>query len=207
MALAVVGAKTGVANLVDLINYTNPTQVQISPNQVEFSALAVYDNSLGYKPIGTNTEVVVKAIDGQGFINGVNPNGFSLWYRRVGLNTGVTSFTDTASLAVDTTWDQLKTAISNANNIVYGDFNIFEQGVALGTDAIYATLPPADGGEGSTQAFNLIPVGNVVESAWVSSSFVYDTTSAVVTGTWAPTDTPLSDTIVIRNLDGFVPAS
>ena len=207
MALAVNGAKTGVINLIDLINYSNPTSVQIAANQVEFSALAVYNNA-GAKPLGTNTEVNIKAVNGQGFINGSSHStGFSLFYRRVGLNTGVSSFTDQFAITVNTTWDQLKTAIANANNIVYDDLNIFEQATALGTDAIYDMLPPPDSGEGHTQTFNLIPAGQLEGSDWVSTSYVYDTTTATVTGNWQSTDTPLDQNITISDLDGFVPAA
>ena len=208
MALAVNGAKTGVANLVDLVNYSNPTAVQITANQVEFDALAVYDNTQGLKPAGTNTEVNIRAVNGQGFINGSShPTGFSLFYRRVGLNTGVTSFTDQFAITANTTWDQLCTAIATANNQVYDDIKIFEQGVALGADPILNTFQPADSGEGHTQVFNLIPVGTVVDSAWVSTSYVYDTTTATVTGNWQSTDTPLDQNITVRDLDGFVPAA
>ena len=207
MALAVNGAKTGVANLIDLVNYSNPTAVQITASQVEFDTLAVYNNA-GSKPLGTNTEVNIRAVNGQGFINGSShPTGFSLFYRRVGLNTGVASFIDQFSLTENTTWDQLKTAVANANNMVYDDVRILEQGVALGTDAIYAMLPPPDSGEGHTQVFNLIPAGQMVDSAWVSTSYVYDTTTATITGNWQSTDTPLADNITIRDLDGFVPAA
>ena len=207
MALAVNGAKTGVINLIDLINYSNPTSVQIAANQVEFSALAVYNNA-GAKPLGTNTEVNIHAVNGQGFINGSShPTGFSLFYRRVGLNTGVTSFTDQFAITVNTTWDQLKTAIANANNIVYDDLNIFEQATALGTDVIYDMLPPPDSGEGHTQTFNLIPAGQLEGSDWVSTSYVYDTTTAAVTGNGQSTDTTLDQNITVSDLDGFVPAA
>ena len=202
MALAVNGAKTGVANLIDLVNYSNPTAVQITANQVEFDALAV--NVTGY----TNTEVNIKAVNGQGFINGsTHPTGFSLFYRRVGLNTGVSSFTDQFSITSNTTWDQLKTAVTTANNMVYDDVKISEQATALGTDAIYDMLPPPDSGEGHTQTFSLIPVGQDVAGAWVSTSYVYDTTIAAVTGNWQSTDTPLDQNITVRDLDGFVPAA
>jgi hypothetical protein len=208
MALAVNGAKTGVVNLVDLINFSNPTAVSITPAQVEFDTLAVYDNTALGKPVGTNTEVNIRAVNGQGFINGSShPTGFSLFYRRVGLNTGVTSFTNQFAITVNTTWDQLRTAIAAANNQVYDDIKIYEQGVALGTDPIMNTVPPANSGEGNTQVFNLIPVGTTVNSAWVSTSYVYDTTTAAVTGNWQSTDTPLDQNITIRDLDGFVPAA
>jgi hypothetical protein len=206
MALAVNGAKTGVVNLVDLINFSNPTAVSITPAQVEFNNLAVYDNTALGKPVGTNTEVNIRSVNGQGFINGSShPTGFSLFYRRVGLNTGVTSFTNRFAITVNTTWDQLRTAIAAANNQVYDDIKIYEQGVALGTDPIMNTVPPANSGEGNTQVFNLIPVGTTVNSAWVSTSYVYDTTTAAVTGNWQSTDTPLDQNITIRELDGFVP--
>ena len=208
MALAVNGAKTGVANLIDLVNYSNPTAVQITASQVEFDALAEFDNYGGVKPAGTNTEVNIRAVNGQGFINGSShPTGFSLFYRRVGLNTGVTSFTDQFAITANTTWDQLCTAIATANNQVYDDIKIFEQGVALGADPILNTFQPADSGEGHTQVFSLIPAGVVVESAWVSTSYVYDTTTATVTGNWQSTDTPLDQNITVRDLDGFVPAT
>ena len=207
MALAVNGAKTGVVNLIDLINYSNPTSVQIAANQVEFSALAVYNNA-GSKPLGTNTEVNIHAVNGQGFINGSShPTGFSLFYRRVGLDTGVSSFTDQFSITSNTTWDQLLTAITTANNQVYDDIKIFEQGTALGADPILNTFQPADSGEGHTQVFTLIPVGTTVDSAWVSTSYVYDTTTATVTGNWQSTDTPLDQNIAVSDLDGFVPAT
>ena len=208
MALAVNGAKTGVVNLVDLVNFSNPTAVSMTPAQVEFDTLAVYDNSTGYHQVGTNTEVNIRAVNGQGFINGSShPTGFSLFYRRVGLNTGVTSFTDQFAITVNTTWDQLRTAVATANNQVYDDIKIYEQGVALGTDPIMDTVPPANSGEGNTQVFNLIPVGTIVASAWVSTSYVYDITTAAVTGNWQSTDTPLDQNITVRDLDGFVPAA
>ena len=207
MALAVNGAKTGVVNLVDLVNFSNPTAVQITASQVEFDALAVYNNG-GAKPPGTNTEVNIRAVNGQGFINGSShPTGFSLYYRRVGLNTGVISFTDQFAITANTTWDQLRTAIATANNQVYDDIKIFEQGTALGADPILNTFQPADSGEGHTQVFTLIPVGTIVESAWVSTSYVYDTTTATVTGNWQSTDTPLDQNIAVSDLDGFVPAT
>ena len=68
MALAVNGAKTGVVNLVDLVNFSNPTAVPITASQVEFDALAVFDNSGMGKPAGTNTEVNIRAVNGQGFM-------------------------------------------------------------------------------------------------------------------------------------------
>ena len=208
MALAVNGAKTGVANLVDLVNFSNPTAVPITASQVEFDALAVFGGSVMGKPYGTNTEVNIRAVNGQGFINGSShPTGFSLFYRRVGLNTGVTSFTDQFAITVNTTWDQLRTAIATANNQVYDDIKISEQGVALGTDPIMNTMQPPDSGEGHTQVFNLIPVGTTVDSAWVSTSYVYDTTTATVTGNWQSTDTPLDQNIAVSDLDGFVPAA
>ena len=208
MALAVNGAKTGVANLIDLVNYSNPTAVQITASQVEFDTLAVFGKRGGVKTPGTNTEVNIRAVNGQGFINGSShPTGFSLFYRRVGLNTGVTSFTDQFAITAMTTWDQLRTAIATANNQVYDDIKIFEQGVALGTDPIMDTVPPANSGEGNTQVFNLIPVGTTVDSAWVSTSYVYDTTTAAVTGNWQSTDTPLDQNIAVSDLDGFVPAT
>lgn len=204
MALAVNGAKTGVANLIDLVNFSNPTAVPIAANQVEFNNLAVYGGGGG----SWNTEVNIKAVNGQGFINGsLHPTGFSLYYYRVGLNTGVVSFTDQFSVTSNTTWDQLKTAVATANNMVYDDVKIIEQATALGTDAIYATLPPPDSGEGHTQVFTFIPVGQSVDAAWVSTSYVYDTTTATITGNWQSTDTPLDQNIAIRNLDGFVPAA
>lgn len=207
MALAVNGAKTGVVNLVDLVNFSNPTAVQITASQVEFSALAVYVNGGGKRP-DINTEVNIRAVNGQGFINGsTHPTGFSLFYRRVGLNTGVISFTDQFAITANTTWDQLRTAIATANNQVYDDIKIFEQGTALGDDPILNTFQPADSGEGHTQVFTLIPVGTIVESAWVSTSYVYDTTTATVTGNWQSTDTPLDQNITVRDLDGFVPAT
>lgn len=208
MALAVNGAKTGVVNLVDLINFSNPTAVSMTPAQVEFDTLAVYDNTALEKPVGTNTEVNIRAVNGQGFINGsTHPTGFSLFYRRVGLNTGVTSFTNQFAITANTTWDQLKTAVATANNMVYDDIKIFEQATALGTDPIANTLPPANSGEGNFQTFNLIPVGQAVDAAWVSTSYVYDTTTAGVVGNWQSTDTPLDQNITIRELDGFVPAA
>jgi hypothetical protein len=78
MSLAVNGAKTGLANLIDLVNYSNPTAVQIAANQVEFNNLAVCASG------GANTEVNIKAVNGQGFINGsAHPTGFLLYYNFV----------------------------------------------------------------------------------------------------------------------------
>jgi hypothetical protein len=46
-----------------------------------------------------------------------------------------------------------------------------------------------------------------VSGTWVSTSYVYDTTQATVTGNWQSTDTPLDQNIAVRSLDGFVPAA
>ena len=207
MSLGVQGSSTGVANLVALVNYSNPTSVQITEAQVTFSDLITnYTNVDGFQ---RNTQVRIAAIDGAGFINGpAAENGFNLQLARVGLNTGVTVFTDEFNITVDTTWDQLKTQIANANNIVIGDYIISEQGVSLGSDKISVTFPPEDGGEGNTQDFNIIPIGSDVAGTWVSSSYVYDTGSVVaVTALWEATDAPLDTVIINTNLNGFVPAS
>lgn len=207
MSLAVQGSSTGVANLVALVNYSNPTSVQITEAQVTFSDLITnYTNVDGFQ---RNTQVRIAAIDGAGFINGpAAENGFNLQLARVGLDTGVTVFTDEFNITVDTTWDQLKTQIANANNIVIGDYIISEQGVSLGSDKISVAFPPADGGEGNTQAFNIIPIGSDVAGTWVSSSYVYNTGSVVaITALWEATDAPLDTVITNTNLNGFVPAS
>ena len=207
MSLGVQGSSTGVANLVALVNYSNPTSVQITEAQVTFSDLITnYTNVGGF---ARNTQVRMAAVDGAGFINGpAAENGFNLQLARVGLDTGVTVFTDEFNITVDTTWDQLKTQIANANNIVIGDYNIVEQGVSLGSDKISVAFPPVDGSEGNTQAFNIIPIGSDVAGTWVSSSYVYDTGSVVaITGLWEATDAPLDTVITNTNLYGFVPAS
>ena len=207
MSLAVQGSKTGVANLVALVNYSNPASVQITEAQVTFSDLITnYTNGGGFP---RNTQVRIAAVDGAGFINGpAAENGFNLQYARVGLDTGVTVFTDEFNITVDTTWDQLKTQIANANNIVIDDYNILEQGVSLGSDKISVAFPPEDGGEDNTQAFNIIPIGSDVAGTWVSSSYVYDTGSVVaITGLWEATDAPLDTVITNTDLNGFVPAS
>jgi len=153
--------------------------------------------------------VRITAVDGAGFINGpAAENGFNLQLARVGLDTGVTVFTDEFNITVDTTWDQLKTQIANANNIVIDDYIISEQGVSLGSDKISVAFPPADGSEGNTQAFNIIPIGSDVAGTWVSSSYVYDTGSVVaITGLWEATDAPLDTVLTNTYLNGFVPAS
>jgi hypothetical protein len=207
MSLGVQGSSTGVANLVALVNYSNPTSVQITEAQVTFSDLITnYTNSDGFP---RNTQVRIAAVDGAGFINGpAAENGFNLQLARVGLDTGVTVFTDEFNITVDTTWDQLKTQIANANNIVIGDYIITEQGVSLGSDKISATFPPVDGSEGNTQDFTIIPIGSDVAGTWVSSSYVYDTGSVVaITGLWEATDAPLDTVIINTDLNGFVPAS
>jgi len=207
MSLGVQGSSTGVANLVALVNYSNPTSVQITEAQVTFSDLITnYTNSGGFP---RNTQVRIAAVDGAGFINGpAAENGFNLQLARVGLDTGVTVFTDEFNITVDTTWDQLKTQIANANNIVIGDYIITEQGVSLGSDKISATFPPVDGSEGNTQDFTIIPIGSDVAGTWVSSSYVYNTGSVVaITGLWEATDAPLDTVIINTDLNGFVPAS
>jgi hypothetical protein len=207
MSLGVQGSSTGVANLVALVNYSNPTSVQITEAQVTFSDLITNYTNVGGFP--RNTQVRIAAVDGAGFINGpAAENGFNLQLARVGLDTGVTVFTDEFNITVDTTWDQLKTQIANANNIVIGDYIITEQGVSLGSDKISATFPPVDGSEGNTQDFTIIPIGSDVAGTWVSSSYVYNTGSVVaITGLWEATDAPLDTVIINTDLNGFVPAS
>jgi hypothetical protein len=207
MSLGVQGSSTGVANLVALVNYSNPTSVQITEAQVTFSDLITnYSSNGGFQ---RNTQVRIAAVDGAGFINGpAAENGFNLQLARVGLDTGVTVFTDEFNITVDTTWDQLKTQIANANNIVIGDYIITEQGVSLGSDKISVAFPPVDGSEGNTQDFTIIPIGSDVAGTWVSSSYVYNTGSVVaITGLWEATDAPLDTVIINTDLNGFVPAS
>jgi hypothetical protein len=208
MSLNINAAKSGSENVLDLINYTNNST--ITNDQVGFSELAFVDVG-DIDAFGRNTSLRVKAVDNHGLINGPTAeNGVVVKYKRVGLNTGVVSFTNVFAIDATTTWDGLRSVIASTNGIIYADFNIFEQldVDALGTDLIIDTFPPAGGGEGNTQAFNLLPIGPTdLTGTQPSVSYGYDNTIVSVTGNWLATDTDIGTVITVTDLDGFVPAA
>ena len=197
MAFTVTGSLTGAVNLLGLINTTNTST--ITSSQVALAApvtLTGGDIDLD----GRNTSVTVSSVQNQGFID-VDPynNGVPVKFRRVNVYEGVVTPSTTFTISGSTTWDQLKTSIATANNMVQGDILIsLQQDVAApGTDLIYNEYPPAGGGEGNYINSNVIAV---------DGSYVYVGNSTIaITLEYVPTDTALHTVITTLNLDGFTP--
>ena len=191
------GSLTGAVNLLGLINTTNTTT--ITSTQVALAtpvALDVGDIDLD----GRNTTVVVSTVKGQGYID-VEPynNGIPVRYRRIAVYEGVATPSSTFTISGSTTWDQLKSTIAAANNMVLGDIVIAiqETAAAPGTALIYDAYPPVDGGEGNSINTNV----NAIADSFV---YVVDA-SLAVTLEYLPTDAALHTVITTLNLDGFTP--
>ena len=192
--MTVNGASSGFANLLSLINSTNATT--ITDAQVAFAAPT--ELTYGYiDAAGRNTTVVVTSVQNQGFID-VDPfnDGVTVTYRRTAVYEGVSSFVSEFSITAATTWDQLKTSVASANNMVQGDILIDLQGASAGSALIYDTYPPVGGGE-----------GNFVDTdvSAVADSFVYHQNATMsIRLNYEATDTPLHTVIATTDLDGFV---
>lgn len=188
------GASSGFANLLSLINYSNATT--ITNAQVAFAP--PIELAYGYIDVaGRNTTVVVTSVQNQGFID-VDPfnDGVTVKYRRTSVAEGVSSTVGDFSITAATTWDQLKTSVAAANNMVLGDIVISLQGASAGSALIYDTHPPVGGGEGNFINADVEAVGG---------SYVYhqnDTLS--ITLNYEATDTPLHTVITTTDLDGFI---
>ena len=188
------GASSGFANLLSLINSTNATT--ITDAQVAFAP--PIELTYGYiDAAGRNTTVVVTSVQNQGFID-VDPfnDGVTVRYRRTSVAEGVSTGLSDFSITAATTWDQLKTSVAAANNMVQSDIVIDLQGGAAGSDLIYDTYPAPGGGE-----------GNFVETAVTAivDSYVYHQNASLpIRLNYEATDTPLHTVITATDLDGFI---
>lgn len=188
------GASSGFANLLGLINSSNATT--ITNAQVAFAAPTELTGG-NIDVAGRNTTVVVTSVQNQGFID-VDPfnDGVTVKYRRTAVYEGVSSVVSEFSITAATTWDQLKTSVASANNMVQGDILIDLQGGAAGSALIYDTYPAPGGGEGNF-------VNTNVSAA--ADSFVYHQhTSLAIRLNYEATDTPLHTVITTTDLDGFI---
>jgi hypothetical protein len=187
------GAQSGAANLLALINYSNATT--ITDAQVAFAP--PIELTGGYiDAYGRNTTVVVTSVQNQGFIDDDSFNdGVTVKYRRTSVAEGVSSVVSDFSITAATTWDQLKTSVAAANNMVLGDIIISLQGASAGSALIYDTHPPVGGGEGNFINADVAAAGD---------SYVYhqnDTLSIKLN--YEATDTPLHTVITTTDLYGF----
>ena len=188
------GANSGFANLLSLINYTNATT--ITDAQVAFAPPV--ELTAGYiDAYGRNTTVVVTSVQNQGFIDDdLFNDGVTVKYRRTSVAEGVSSIVGDFSITAATTWDQLKTSVAAANNMVLGDIAISLQGASAGSELIYDTYPPVGGGEGNS-------INADVEA--VADSYVYHQNSTMsITLNYEATDTPLHTVIAYTDLNGFI---
>ena len=188
------GASSGFANLLSLINSSNATT--ITNAQVAF-APPIELTGGQIDVAGRNTTVVVTSVQNQGFID-VDPfnDGVTVKYRRTSVAEGVSSIVGDFSITAATTWDQLKTSVAAANNMVQGDIVISLQGAAAGSALIYDTYPPAGGGEGNFINANVAAVGD---------SYVYHQHATMsITLNYEATDTPLHTVITTTDLDCFI---
>ena len=188
------GASSGFANLLSLINYSNATT--ITDAQVAFAP--PIELTAGYiDAYGRNTTVVVTSVQNQGFIDDdLFNDGVTVKYRRTSVAEGVSSPVGDFSITAATTWDQLKTSVAAANNMVLGDIALSLQGASAGSDLIYDTYPPVGGGEGNS-------INADVEA--VTDSYVYHQNSTMsITLNYEATDTPLHTVIPYTDLNGFI---
>ena len=188
------GAQSGSANLLALINTSNATT--ITNAQVAFAAPVILTGGQ-IDVYGRNTTVVVTSVQNQGFIDeGTYDAGIPVKYRRTTVFEGVSSTVGQFNITGATTWDQLKTSVASANNLVQADVLIDMQGASAGSALIYDTYPPAGGGEGNWIDTNVTAV---------SDSYVYNQNSSMgITLNYAATDTPLETVITVTDLDGFI---
>ena len=188
------GASSGFANLLGLINSSNATT--ITNAQVAFATPTELTGGQ-IDVAGRNTTVVVSSVQNQGFID-IDPfnDGVTVKYRRTAVYEGVSSVVSEFSITASTTWDQLKTSVASANNMVQGDITIDLQGAAAGSALIYDTYPPAGGGEGNFVDTNV---------SAVADSYVYHSHASLsIRLNYEATDTPLHTVITTTDLDGFV---
>ena len=188
------GAQSGSANLLALINTSNATT--ITNAQVAFAAPVILTGGQ-IDVYGRNTTVVVTSVQNQGFIDeGTYDAGIPVKYRRTSVTEGVSSQVSDFTITGATTWDQLKTSVASANNMVQGDILINLQGASAGSALIYDTYPPVGGGEGNFIA---------AAATAVADSYVYHQDAALIIQlNYAATDTPLHTVITATDLDGFV---
>ena len=188
------GAQSGAANLLALINYSNATT--ITDAQVAFAPpIELYSGYID--AYGRNTTVVVTSVQNQGFIDDDSFNdGVTVKYRRTSVAEGVSSVVSDFSITAATTWDQLKTSVAAANNMVQGDIVISLQGASAGSALIYDTHPPVGGGEGNF-------INADVEAA--DDSYVYHQNATMsIKLNYEATDAPLHTVITNTDLDGFI---
>ena len=188
------GSQSGVANLLALINTSNATT--ITNAQVAFAAPVILTGG-EIDIAGRNTTVLVTSVPNQGFIDeGFFDDGIPVKYRRTAVTEGVSSTVGDFTITGATTWDQLKTSVASANNMVQADILIGLQATEPGSALIYDTYPPAGGGEGNTQAATVVAVND---------SYVYHQLAGMaITLNYAATDTPLHNVITVTDLDGFI---
>ena len=188
------GAQSGVANLLALINTSNATT--ITNAQVAFAAPVTLTGG-EIDVAGRNTTVLVTSVPNQGFIDeGFFNDGIPVKYRRTAVTEGVSSTVGEFNITGATTWDQLKTSVASANNMVQGDILINLQGASAGSALIYDTYPPVGGGEGNFIA---------AAATAVADSYVYHQDAAMIIQlNYAATDTPLETVITVTDLDGFI---
>ena len=188
------GAQSGSANLLALINTSNATT--ISNAQVAFAAPVILTGGQ-IDVAGRNTTVLVTSVPNKGFIDeGTYDAGIPVKYRRTAVTEGVSSQVSDFTITGATTWDQLKTSVASANNLVQGDILINLQDASAGTALIYDTYPPVGGGEGNFIAAAVLAVND---------SYVYHQDSFMsIQLNYAATDTPLETVITVTDLDGFI---
>ena len=188
------GASSGFANLLSLINSSNATT--ITNAQVAF-APPIELTGGQIDVAGRDTTVLVTSVQNQGFID-VDPfnYGVTVKYRRTAVYEGVSSYVSDFSITAATTWDQLKTSVASANNMVQGDIVIDLQGAAAGSALIYDTYPAPGGGEGNFINADVAAAGG---------SYVYHQhASLAIRLNYVATDTPLHTVITTTDLDGFI---
>ena len=188
------GAQSGFANLLALINTSNAST--ITNAQVAFAPPIEVTGAL-IDAAGRNTTVVVTSVQNQGFIDeGFFNDGIPVKYRRTAVTEGVSSTVNEFNITAATTWDQLKTSVASANNLVQADVSISMQGPEAGSALIYDTYPPAGGGEGNSQA--------AIVTAENHSYVYHQSISLGIQLNYAATDTPLHNVITVTDLDGFI---
>ena len=97
-------------NLTRLLALSN--NKPISDNQVEFS------NAV----IGTSeVTVTVKAVNGQGYINGDSPFGFSLTYTRTGMHDSSSAPVWVYDVSASTTFSELQQLVAAGMSVPYDD--------------------------------------------------------------------------------------
>ena len=112
-------------NLTRLLALSNNKSV--TDNQVEFSNAIISASEVA---------VTVKAVNGQGYINGDSPFGFSLTYTRTGMHDSSNTPVWVYDISASTTFSELQQLVATGMSVPYDDIVLLSPLTANGNDTV-----------------------------------------------------------------------